>query len=1150
MFGGGAAQKKIEELELKLQQAQRDLNTAQGTIGAKANEVAKLKADEKKTKDQLKKQTDDATKLAADKSKLEEDRKKLTADMQAKAQEIQNVQSAAATERQRARQAFDQAKAEAEAAVASREAQLAQLREEKSQLETTQAELEDRKLQLEKNVEMKAKIIQEQEEDSQASKFFLDVSIDGCEFAKPFPYFLTVQLGDEFAPRRTDTSASTQYPQFESSSFLLPFHDENTENQLIVRAYVVVNPEREDSAVKKLGEAIVSLHELGALKAPDRIDPRLAELRQKTIVHNASFLRKTEPRSGAPTDAVSSGNHHVLVGKCMLRIEKKLLKPSEELILTHQRGDGQNDIEKVKDTSLAEELDQGLWLVTPFQHRLRILCHCAKDVVYLQYQEGGSSSSTAPPPRAPDPMSAVDALQDLEDANNGTDTAGAAVRSSSVNVSAPPVKLQVTARLLRYDGTCAFQVPGAEFEVQPPGQFNADIVEHLILNQELVLPLGLNGGGASTTDLRDQRCELTVTLVRNADVREILCVQFFLNVIPAFDPVTVMCCTSGGGSSVSAGGGTSFHAGGAPTSGLLVPGGPIGKFPSGPGLCFTVTREIPLPDIAESFHGIEFRCHGVPTARPLPEMANHALLLVSPDFPTQTQQYSGMPTPRVTIVRYHYDVRRDLSAVLEGYFKDQLATYPRPPRYFMTPVAVSRSRCPQFDGYVLRSAAADRCLQHLSLFLFELNLLRSEPTAPLPDHLVGFACVDASTLCPPEGARDPLHRAYMLDLRLLEDPTRASTLAVDVRIWGRNMRAEAMLAAVGHKQRALSSGYIPDTLPNSPEKPGRSLYAGSPAKMPPALPTAEAQEQEFRLNQDLSIQLMREFNLRASALKTAGEEIVELKKTIQILQNQNAKLNMQLEEELKFNEDVRVNQPLNSELLDSLSTSELAMKLQTAVAKYREEKNKVNDLKTRMESGMREIVKNRGLERKLEELEQAHLEQATLLQKYQKDTKKIELYRETARSQEKVIGKLEKVLESSLEDLHKAQQTQIELERVRSENVQLRQELASLSQKASSLTHAEEDLQTAKKMLGDKQAEHDKLREICEQLERASATTGGGDKQLLQYKIQQLEARVQTSEQVIRENGKKTSKELAALKLEIARKDAKIKAMQQQGVAG
>ena len=49
------------------------------------------------------------------------------------------------------------------------------------------------------------------------------------------------------------------------------------------------------------------------------------------------------------------------------------------------------------------------------------------------------------------------------------------------------------------------------------------------------------------------------------------------------------------------------------------------------------------------------------------------------------------------------------------------------------------------------------------------------------------------------------------------------------------------------------------------------------------------------------------------------------------------------------------------------------------------------------------------------------------------------------------------------------------------------------------------------------------------------------EKQLLLYKISQLESRIRTSEETIRENSKAQSKEIASLKVEIAKKDAIIR---------
>merc|ERR1711871_224732 len=67
---------------------------------------------------------------------------------------------------------------------------------------------------------------------------------------------------------KTEISAPTQYPSFQTSNFLLPYFDEDPDAYLLLAAFIVVNPELPPAAsnasnVKKLGEATISLKELG-----------------------------------------------------------------------------------------------------------------------------------------------------------------------------------------------------------------------------------------------------------------------------------------------------------------------------------------------------------------------------------------------------------------------------------------------------------------------------------------------------------------------------------------------------------------------------------------------------------------------------------------------------------------------------------------------------------------------------------------------------------------------------------------------------------------------------------------------------------------------------------------------------------------------
>ena len=64
--------------------------------------------------------------------------------------------------------------------------------------------------------------------------------------------------------------------------------------------------------------------------------------------------------------------------------------------------------------------------------------------------------------------------------------------------------------------------------------------------------------------------------------------------------------------------------------------------------------------------------------------------------------------------------------------------------------------------------------------------------------------------------------------------------------------------------------------------------------------------------------------------------------------------------------------------------------------KYREEKAKGVELARRLEDMLKEVNRVKGLERSLDELQEAHLEQNKVLQRLQEEGRKLEKYRQTA----------------------------------------------------------------------------------------------------------------------------------------------------------
>eukprot|EP00930_Biecheleria_cincta_P057990 TRINITY_DN43857_c0_g1_i1.p1 TRINITY_DN43857_c0_g1~~TRINITY_DN43857_c0_g1_i1.p1 ORF type:complete len:346 (+),score=90.22 TRINITY_DN43857_c0_g1_i1:70-1107(+) len=95
--------------------------------------------------------------------------------------------------------------------------------------------------------------------------------------------------------------------------------------------------------------------------------------------------------------------------------------------------------------------------------------------------------------------------------------------------------------------------------------------------------------------------------------------------------------------------------------------------------------------------------------------------------------------------------------------------------------------------------------------------------------------------------------------------------------------------------------------------------------------------------------------------------------------------------------------------------------------------------------------------RAFEELQEENLEQRKELLSLRQDSEKLDIYRQTARAQEKVIEKLERILENSLQEIQKAKAIKLEVESLKTENRKLRErcEVVLKSQR-----HDGEDVET------------------------------------------------------------------------------------------
>eukprot|EP00928_Gymnodinium_smaydae_P030459 TRINITY_DN22650_c0_g1_i2.p1 TRINITY_DN22650_c0_g1~~TRINITY_DN22650_c0_g1_i2.p1 ORF type:complete len:1049 (-),score=304.06 TRINITY_DN22650_c0_g1_i2:54-3200(-) len=658
--------------------------------------------------------------------------------------------------------------------------------------------------------------------------------------------------------------------------------------------------------------------------------------------------------------------------------------------------------------------------------------------------------------------------------------------------------------------------------------------------QEVVLPLPLptaTGGG----DLGDLRAHLAIEMVSVSyatgavSVASLLDLMWPVRTLQAFVPIHFVARPSEATSAA-----TSFAR-------------------PRPAVVVSLVREPAHESLgqlgAAGTYGAEVRLHGVPASRSLPDVVERALVALAPE---PLAAGAGAAAVQIPVATFYYDQPMELGTFLESQSRGGSGGGPR---LFLSPM-VGGERTPHWGQFTLRCNATPGAVSNLSLLLFDCGTShRRSPSdaTSLGGKLLGFATLDASALLPASSASAtstaaaPTHRSYMLDLRLLEAPGAAASLEVEARIWQPGQLGAAGAGAGAASEVALLSARS-------------AVSAASPRPEP---------GDEFRLNHDVSVHLAKEFNMRAAALKRAGEEIVGLRRQIQILEENNTQLKAQVDDEERLAEEVLRKPP--PEGLDKLSSVELASKLHRALERYREEKARGTELSRRLEEVLREAARGRGLERALEQLEQAHLEQNRELQRWQEEGKKAETYRQTTRAQEKVITKLERILEGSLQEVQKAQRVQVDVERLKTENLRLRERQAQLvaargagaamtgvsgvstsaggTDRAADVAHLETVVRDLQRQLQQQRSavEGSAAAESATQLDGGSADL---ERERLEWeqRCTAAEQRWRMLQQQLTDSSRRYGAEIATLKVEVAKRDASIKELEyllkEQGASG
>ena len=174
--------------------------------------------------------------------------------------------------------------------------------------------------------------------------------------------------------------------------------------------------------------------------------------------------------------------------------------------------------------------------------------------------------------------------------------------------------------------------------------------------------------------------------------------------------------------------------------------------------------------------------------------------------------------------------------------------------------------------------------------------------------------------------------------------------------------------------------------------------------------------------QTLIDRLLKEVDKRSEAIRNCGVEIVELRRQNKKVDAERARLALRLADKEREME-AEAKSLMDTTDLDrfangggSAGAEELLRRIRVMSQKYKAEKARNEQIMARLKALHEQALDKRDTQLRFDRLQRAHTQQASFLQKLQEENQKIHVYRSTISTQERVIAKLEELMESKLRD--------------------------------------------------------------------------------------------------------------------------------------
>lgn len=288
-------------------------------------------------------------------------------------------------------------------------------------------------------------------------------------------------------------------------------------------------------------------------------------------------------------------------------------------------------------------------------------------------------------------------------------------------------------------------------------------------------------------------------------------------------------------------------------------------------------------------------------------------------------------------------------------------------------------------------------------------------------------------------------------------------------------------------------------------------------------------------NQELIHRLMREYDEKTENLKIVGNEITDLRREMKLAKNENTMLRRRLEHE----EKLEVHKMITKEIA-VMSGEELRIKLVKIAQAYRDERSRNEEFEKALKAAHRDLLQVKKTQREFEDLQTNHAKKGKKLLEMQQELRKIQLYRDTIKKQEKVIHKLERLLEATMKDSDKAANRIVAFEKLKTDNLKMKGRLKEMAfgNKES------EDLEKYRDEVRKLERIRDELREELKNKRPVSANREKveNDTFKLEIEYEKIKARVDALQSELNRNTKKYAEEIAQLQATYREKQAIIDA--------